>query len=133
MKRLILITMAIVTIHSCSKDNETKALETPSLEWSPVSVSEDRLEISITINSSEGLPEGTLEFEVDGNLINSYQPIKGTTTYITDYGFSDMETHQASLFYMFNDGRSALNKTINIKRSLQTVTQRSSRSDWVDF
>lgn len=133
MKKFVLITLAILTIHSCSKDEEPKPLETPSFDWSPVSVSENMLEISITINSSEDLPEGTLEFKVDGNRIDSFQATKGTKNYNTDFSFVDMETHTASLSYMFNDGRSALNKTINIKKSLQTVTQKSSKSDWIDF
>ncbi|WP_420600934.1 hypothetical protein [Flagellimonas sp.] len=133
MKKLILITLVMLMTHSCSKDEEAKALETPSFDWSATAVSGNTMEISITINSSEDLPEGTLEFKVDGNLINSFQALKGTKTYNTDFNFVDMETHTASLSYMFSDGRSALNKTINIKKSLQTVTQKSSKSDWVDF
>lgn len=133
MKKVILITLAILTICSCSKDEESKPLETPSFDWSPVSVSDNTLEISITINSSDDLPEGTLEFMVDGNRIKSFQVTKGTRTLTTDFNFSDMETHTASLSYMFNDGRSALSKTINIQKSLQTVTQKSTRNDWTDF
>ncbi len=133
MKKFVLITFAILTIHACSKDEEPKRLETPSFDWSPISVSENILQISITINSSEDLPEGTLEFKVDGNRIKSFQATKGTRTLNTDFNFGDTETHTASLSYTFNDGRSTLNKTIDIKKSLQTVTQKSSRSDWLDF
>ncbi len=133
MKKIVLITLTILTIHSCGKDDESKVLETPSFEWNPISVSENALEISITINSSGDLPEGILEFKVDGNRINSFQAIKGTKVYNTDYNFIDMETHTASLSFMFSGGRNALNKTINIKKSLQKVSQKSSKNDWVDF
>ncbi len=133
MKKFALITFAILTIHACSKDEEPKTLATPSLDWSPISVSENILQISITINSEEDLPPGTLEFSVDGNRINTFQATKGTKSYNTDFSFNDMESHTVSLSYIFNDGRNAVNKTIDIKKSLQKVSQKSSRSDWLDF
>ncbi|MGX1930582.1 hypothetical protein [Flagellimonas sp. 2504JD4-2] len=133
MKKFVLITLALLAVLSCSKDEEPATLATPSLEWSPVSVSGNTLEISVTISSSDDLPAGTLEFSVDGNRIGSFQATKGTKTYSTDYSFTDTESHTASISYTFSDGRSALNKTINIQKSVQAVTQKSSKSDWIDF
>ncbi|MEX0313078.1 MAG: hypothetical protein AB3N18_02795 [Allomuricauda sp.] len=133
MKKFILITLTILTIYSCSKDEEPKALVTPSLEWSPISISGNMLKISITINSEEDLPQGSLEFTVDGNRINTFQASKGTKNHSTDFSFTDMDSHTFSLSYIFTDGRSTLSKTMNIQKTLQTVTQKSSKSDWVDF
>nr|WP_299381181.1 hypothetical protein [Allomuricauda sp.] len=133
MKKIVLIILAFSIVNSCSKDEDPAPLATPSLDWAPSSVNSNTLEISITIDSPEGLPEGTLEFSVDGNRVNTYQPNKGTSTYNTAYTFDDLETHTAKLSYLFSDGRSSVDKTISIKKSVQQVTQKSSKSDWMDL
>ena len=133
MKKFVWIAMVVVLIQACGKDEEPEMLATPSMDWSPTSVSGNTLEISITINSDEALPAGSLEFKVDGQRINTYQAAKGSSIYNTDYNFNDMESHTATLSYMFEDGRNTINKTISIKKSVQTVTQKSTKNDWVDF
>jgi len=133
MRKIVLITLALCTVYSCSKDEKGVPLATPTLDWNPTSVSGGMLEISITINSDEDLPQGSLEFTVDDSRINTFKVRKGTNAHNTAYRFDDLETHRATLFYTFSDGRSAISKTINIKKSVQQVTQKSSKSDWVDF
>ena len=133
MKKFVLIILAIWTINSCSKDEDPIPLATPSLDWSPTSISGNMLEVSITISSPEGLPEGSLEFTVDDNRIDSFQPNKGTNAYNTTYSFDDLDSHNAKLSYIFSDGRSSVDKTISIQKSIQKVTQKSAKSDWMDF
>ncbi len=133
MKRILILVFTILTIFSCSKDDDENVLATPTLEWGATSIQGNNLEISITISSSEDLPAGTLEFKVDGKTINTFSATKGSNAYTTDYTVDDKKAHQALLVYSFADGRTELSKTITIKKSVQETLQRSSRNDWIEI
>ena len=132
--RFLILLASLLIFISCSKDDESKPLATPTLDWSATSVTvNDALEITIEINSEEALPEGTLDFKVEGETANSFPIKKGTHSYVTDFTFSDTNKHTAVIIYTFADGRSAVKKTIDIKKSTQEILQQSTKSNWEDF
>ncbi|MDO5978755.1 hypothetical protein [Flavivirga spongiicola] len=135
MKRLFIITVLIIFITgSCSKDDSQGNLVTPTLKWEANAITDSKLEISITITSSESLPEGNLEFKVDGNVLNTFSAEKGTKVFTTNYVFNDTEAHNASVVYNFvDDIIKPVSKSISIKKSIQEILQKSTRNTWVDL
>lgn len=132
-KTFIYPILMLLVLISCSKDSTEKSFATPSVTLSAISVENNVLGVSVTIDSPEELPSGTMEFKIDDSTVNTFSITKGTKTYTTDYMFTDLESHKASVIYNFSDGREAVNKSVNIKKSLQEILDTSSKSDWVDF
>lgn len=132
--KLLIIAIAFVTtVSSCSKDDSVKQLVTPSLTWSASTVNNNVLEITITISSSDELPKGTLSFEVNDTVINTYPTVKGEHSYSTNFTFSDTNSHTAVLTYSFDDGRTPITKTLRIQKSVNEVLQQSTRNSWTDI
>lgn len=130
----IIIAILLMILFSCSKDDETQNLATPSLEWKVNSLKDTNfLEVSVTINSEDELPDGELEFQIDDVTLNSFPITKGEKIYTTNYSFSDFEKHKASIVYTFTDGRNTIIKSINLKKTLLEVVENSSRNDWEDI
>jgi hypothetical protein len=133
--RKLLYLLLFISVLSCSKDEDppAKVLITPVLSWEMSSVTNNFLEISITINSTESLPSGKLEFKVDNELIDTFTPSKSTKIFTTSYSFEDINEHSASLIYSFTDGRASINKSIKIKKVLNETVIRSFKENWTDF
>ena len=134
MKKLIYFIL-FISVLSCSKDEDPpiKVLVTPVLEWKMTSVKNNFLEISITINSSENLPSGKLDFKVDNELIDTFAPLKNTKMFTTSYSFEDINEHNATLIYSFSDKRASINKSIKIKKVLNETLIKSSTENWISF
>ncbi|GAA4272238.1 hypothetical protein U6A24_21370 [Aquimarina gracilis] len=136
MKNLTLFTYITISflLTSCSNDDNAEMLATPTLDWNATSIiNDDILEISITINSEDQLPEGKLEFQIDDVSLNTYSPNKGTNTYTTNYSFQGFTEHKATIVYTFNDGRNPISKSKNIKKSMLEAIENSTKNDWQDL
>lgn len=113
MKKISIYFLAIVSILSCSKDNDTPSkqeLVTPTLSWKANGIDANYLELSITISSTDNLPSGKIDFKVDNTNIDVFTPTKGTQIYTSSFSFDDTNEHTANLIYSFTDGRTALIK-----------------------
>ena len=135
MKKIYILFLVLSTVISCGKDDGpgTEKLATPSLNWSATGVTNDVLEISITISSTDNLPTGKIEFKVDNTTVDNFSATKGTQTFTTSYAFADTNEHNASVVYSFTDGRNSVSKTIKIKKLLNETLVKSTREDWEDY
>ena len=126
--------MALLVI-SCNKDDTstTKDLATPSLTWLTTNVIEDKLEISISVSSTDKLPSGNIQLLKDGFVIYNFVPTKGTHTYLTNFSFNDTEEHVAEISYSFYDGRPSIKKPIKLKMVESQKIKMSTKDDWTDL
>ena len=135
MKKINFYLILILLLVACQKEDgpSSKDLSTPGFSWTTSNVSNDVLEISISISSSDDLPPGNLAFSVDNNVIDNFAPTKGTIATSTSYAFNDFEEHTATITYSFNDGRVALRRAIKIQKSLNETIQTSSKEHWENY
>lgn len=133
MKYIYILLLISVLIIACGKEETPEPLvilATPSISWEAKNVSNDILEIEVTISSNDALPSGKIEFKIDNITIDTFSPKKGIQTYITSFKFNETEEHTAVVYYSFTDERSALNKSKKIKKNLNEVVQKSVKDDW---
>lgn len=136
MKKLYILFILSIFIISCGKDESpepTKALASPTMNWTAKNVTNDVLEIEVVISSSENLPTGNLEFKIDNTIIDSFKPTKGTTSYTTSYSFDDTIEHSAKLEYVFNDSRTSLSKNKKVKKTTDENILKSLNEDWKNY
>lgn len=135
MKNLYYFIVITLFLTACQKDGDepTKQLATPKISWVTTSVTNNVLEISITIESTEELPLGNLKFRVDNVLIDDFNPSKGNNSYTTNYTFTDENEHKALISYSFTDKRPSITKTVKVNRFLIKTTETSTKEDWKDL
>jgi len=135
MKKLYYFVLLLIVFTACEKDSDTptKQLATPKITWNTTNVTDNILEISITIESTEELPKGSLEFKVDTILIDHFNPSKGAKTQTTNYTFKDESEHNALISYSFSDERPSISKTVKINRLLIETLKKSIKEDWEDL
>jgi hypothetical protein len=127
--------MMVLLFMSCSDEEPVlpEFRKTPALEWSAASLYQERLLITVGIQSSDALPPGSLLFRSDGANQGRYLPLKGEQRLLTSFVFSDFDLHQTKLIYEFNDGRDRVELSGTLQKVRVETTEISLPSDWSDY
>jgi hypothetical protein len=136
MKKLLnyILIFGILTMACSDDENDPQTvLGTPSLLWSGSDLFNDQLLITVEITSHENLPTGKLMFQSDNYTYGTYLPLKGKVKLLTSFSFQDTDTHEAALYYMFNDNRDPVSSKSTLTKLQVVELESTSQDDWTNY